>query len=323
MVRLGHTLKVVPAFVLMLVALPWFGSAQDAKTEIAVKIAATSMNVRALGITDPMSITETYAARPDELRVFDLPDLSDIHKELFWRSFFSNAQVHIAHAYSSTPITAYYNPLIEGFLLLQWDARGPVPTLTDIRVLWAEDLIASDLKGHALPGWLRRLANESIVTALPDRTRTVMSAFEATYPSASSADIASLPGQSGTDAQIRLVERLDLILMGLVRLSQEGWVEAHFSEAKQAIEMGDRLFLSDQLKGRALRVAETSLEMPELYRGNLIPAFALKQDGQWLILSSSPQNGRFYILTVFGDATSGQPLQMVAALDALTEETTP
>ncbi len=237
-----------------------------------------------------------------------LPGVSDPDaQKALWAHFFRGTQIFQAHMGSATKLVAFYNPVVDAWLLTGWDTSQKPAGLVR-----AEVVLGDTLRGEAaprpLPSWMRGEGGRSLLDGLPSQVSKTMERFKAAFPDGATQPPAFGPQGMGSNATLEIfADRLADTYSAVIALETTPAVAGPHRRALDLLGKGDEAGLRELFRGGALSGAiDAVVKVAEPLRKSLLPLFVLETDGRIVVGSANPEQGRVWFLVSFAKGKDGQ-----------------
>jgi hypothetical protein len=298
--------------------LPQGASAKAAET---LRVLSTEAEkVRTTGVLDATRINGFFAADGHSPFQVDLPRAPDrqISNDL-WSYFFRGSQVYPARLSAERPLVAYYNVIVDAWLVTRWSRHDGTFRMTDAQVLLG-DVLQGATAGNiqASPRWLSEIPDLSAVAAIQAQAAGAVPAFHAAHPLDAARDGTLDDGVGQVFARAILSQRLAGFLGLLADVTADGPIAQLEEQFARAIKAGD----ADALEGLVAAALESeTIELmtgaTQMVREGLSPLLAVESGGVTVIFSAAPTQARFFYYTAYYEQDGRRPvLQDVGAIDA-------
>lgn len=292
------------SFLMFLICQPCLASAQDQKQ----RLIAASQAFRFMVAVDIERVNASFAPKPAKPFDSRLLTRQPVPKQVMWRYFIINTQAVYGALHSDRPIVGFYNPLLDFWLVTEWQLPAGIPVLVQTYLLpgAAFDRPASKSGNLAisLPRWLAAVGKAPPAEALSFQGRTAVSNFRRFLPADRDGRDPLIPLRSmPTEPNLRaLSARLDLFLGGLAAFRIDNLLFQHQQKQQQLIDNGsisDLLTFFGQKSSGAADAAQALRDvLPQRPTGLQVDAM-LRLNGADIVVSSRDDDGRWYLLTRF------------------------
>jgi hypothetical protein len=302
-----------------------FGAATvDRRPVDQQRLPAEVLRLRAVATTQPAAAAAALLGRMPRSDGAAEPETAG-GREPLWSTFFRNVVVAGGHLASERPVVAYYNPLVDVFVLTVWQRRaggGGLDLLT-IRALPGAHLARPDQEVGSAPAWQ---GTTRPLDALRAVTWARLDRFARTYPAAARQRITpGSPDSPGWRASQTAAEARLLAHAAALSLADEPGLRAALERLNAALA-GDagRLLRAEEFVGNIDPVILAGLTATP---GQVRAAFALDAvyrrpgDDRWVALFSLPDDGTAYLVAEYATTPDGYRLDGLGRFDlSLREE---
>ncbi|WP_416898608.1 MAG: hypothetical protein ACMVY4_02430 [Minwuia sp.] len=241
-----------------------------------------------------------------------------------WQSFFETAVIVPGNIESRRPVVGFYSPLLDIWLLTQWDKTARVPQITAVDVTFSQILESgqtglSEIDPH--PRWVSSWQSLGLVESIQSQSRAAVAKFESRFLKNPGQDQALSPSRVRQRVAFRLLHvRTALMASSLAEAAIEPERAQLVDTLLARIADGKSDILAGLPVGKdALLLAQETIALPELTRVSLLPAAALISDQGFAVIATSVATPRIFVVIEAKNGGGTQELQLLAPFDAIDE----
>lgn len=321
------------AFLALAAATPTPGAAQtpanigDVLRELspAGRVATLSTLLRSFGRSRPDKIAPLFLKSP-EILPQKLSRKGGVEADrLIWADFFAGALIDIGNEGGRKPVVGYYNPVLEVWLITQWDASLPVPKVEAAFLATTGPLADPDAGFSSVqtaPDWVANWRGVGIIPAIQQQTARASATFKRLFPPGGTDERAiSVPYAVARVTQSTLATRAAIMAASVDKALSSPVRDTAASQVLHAVRKGDAAALTEAAGGGGpdVLVAEV-LRLPAETRAGMVIAAAVNNGENYLLLAPAAATPRTVGLIQFRDSADGPVLTALAAFDALGED---
>jgi len=239
-----------------------------------------------------------------------------------WQAFFESAVIVPGTFENARPVIGFFNPILDIWLLTQWQQNTDVPRLVAIDVTFTSR-IADPLSGVAgidpSPAWVNRWSSDGLVDAFQDQGRNATEAFISQYDGTRGRQAVLSPSTISQKVGFSLLHaRAALMAASLAKVSEDSVHVELVETVLDGVAKGDVAALTglDQLKN-AIFLQEETLSLPELTRVSFVPTAAITTKDGFAVISSSAATPSILLVLEARGKGKASALSLLAPFDAI------
>ena len=291
-----------------------FFTATDASAQsVERQFAAYALELRDLGVAGDEQFSDFVRTMPGS-RIVDEKVLHPL-----WRSSISNTIVKLGRLRSDSPVSMYYDPLLDIAVLAYWVRENDALRIASARALPAERMSDSKTQASPTPEWLS--SDKSTIEALVSVTERRLSAFEQMHPAQ------SIEAAKNTTTFASAAGDMRMVLLRLIQNAERqskwtapdyAWLESLLSLVEELLALQDVYLLIANAPDTDRETASALTELPSQYIADLALDMVLEYDEQRLLIGSSVQDGDTYVIvlcTLSAESCELRKLALVSLLE--------
>lgn len=286
------------------------------------RVATLSTMMRTVGRANPDKIGALFLKTPDALPgPLSFQGGPEIDR-LVWARFFTGAIIDVGNAASPRPIVGYYNPVLETWLITQWDATLPLPKversyLTQTGAL--KDPDAGLSATQPVPGWVTAWRSAGLVPAIQRETQRSVAAFENRYqPKGTDAITMPIPSLVAKVSARNLHTRAGIMAESLEKAIGTPKRQVLVDQVLEALRDSDkaRLQAIPGSNGQDVLIDDV-LALPQATRAVLLPSAAMSAPDGFAVLAVSAATPRIIVVIEIKGLAGSPRLARLATFDSI------
>ena len=290
-------------------------AALDRRPADQQRLPAEVLRLRTAATVEPAAAAATLGRMPRSGLAAD-PEFA-ARRGLLWSTFFRNAIVAVGHLDSTRPVVAYYNPLVDVFVLTVWGSGpgGRLDLLT-IRALPGAHLARPDQEVGLAPAWQGTTRPLDAMRAV---TWARLGRFARTYPAAARRTIT--PGSTESPrwrASQAAAEGRLLAHVAALSLADEPGLRAALERLDAALAgdggpLGAEEFVGNVDPVILARLASAPAQVRAAFVVDAV--YRRPDDGRRVALLSLPDDGTTYLVAEYAPGADGYRLEGLGRFD--------
>lgn len=287
----------------------WSRLSDEEKLQIT-RLAQTGEALRRLIVVDVPGLKALLepAHAPRLAELLGRPD--DAQTIRLWQRFYEGSVLHIGNGLSESPRIGYYNPIVDGWVMTDWQRQGDSFALAKAWIATGERVRAQSLPTGVVPGWTGK--GGSLASALADNYRASVTAFERAHPAFSwlaPADVAI------TQDNAAVADRLSLVNWMLASLAIDAGYEPALSRLRQTIASGDAVALKSLVHTDSAMPVEWIAGLSSAMRSTFRPTAVFERSDGLTVTFGVPFSGRWVLVADYIGRGASPQLESLVFFD--------
>ncbi len=269
-------------------------SVQTQAESLERRIASSALALRQSALDSDVSFGYLVNRMPGA-RIIDSDALP-----LLWNLSFSNMVVKLGRLRSSSPVSLYYDPLLDVALLAYWIREEDTYRVTAVRSLPGDWLGSSMQESSLLPSWM---SDQNPLSALEKTTGERLSAFTELHPVDATEggrnDITFAEAAAGLRTVLpRLLWNADHRAQWTDKDSPYLWLESTLMQIESVLAEADSQQLLSVAPETDPDTASALADLPSQYLDELVLDLVLGSSQERLLIASSIADGDIYVMAL-------------------------